>query len=264
MNSEINAQKMVAIFRKLSEGIKEVENTKNRFQNTERLDSLFKGGLVVCSIFNHITIQFDYISSNVKQMLGCSAEHLMSLSFQDFLIRYIHPEDLQVLSTQLLPDLVRYASNSAVDIDNFSVQYNYRMQNTLGNWIEVEQQSSPIKSDRKGNVLLDVNFYTLAGNANYENANLITISIFVRDADGINKLEHSKSYLAKNINESNFTLREIEILKMLARGKTSKEIGEILYISESTVNTHRKNMLEKFDLKNTSELVAHAFKSGII
>ncbi len=51
------------------------------------------------------------------------------------------------------------------------------------------------------------------------------------------------------------TEREIEIIKLLLDGKSSKEIGETLYISMHTVNTHRRNILEKTRVRSTSELL---------
>lgn len=52
--------------------------------------------------------------------------------------------------------------------------------------------------------------------------------------------------------------REKEILNLIANGKTSKEIAETLFIAKTTVDTHRKNMIRKLDLKNGNELVKYA------
>lgn len=49
--------------------------------------------------------------------------------------------------------------------------------------------------------------------------------------------------------------RELEILELLAKGKTSKEIAENLFISKTTVDTHRRNLLEKTGCRSTSELL---------
>lgn len=64
--------------------------------------------------------------------------------------------------------------------------------------------------------------------------------------------------------EEVFTLREREVLKLLARGKSSKEIAETLFIGERTVESHRKNMIEKGGVRNTVELIAYASGLGII
>ena len=58
--------------------------------------------------------------------------------------------------------------------------------------------------------------------------------------------------------------REIEILKLLADGLTSSQIAEKLFISEFTVKTHRKNILKKADVHNTSQLIQFALNNKII
>lgn len=60
------------------------------------------------------------------------------------------------------------------------------------------------------------------------------------------------------------TPREREILIMIASGATSKEIADDLAISHRTVQTHRANMLEKLELKNTAALIKFAVSSGLI
>lgn len=56
-------------------------------------------------------------------------------------------------------------------------------------------------------------------------------------------------------NEDVPTEREITVLKHLAKGSGTKEIAEDLCISFNTVETHRKNLLKKYDCKNTVELI---------
>lgn len=52
------------------------------------------------------------------------------------------------------------------------------------------------------------------------------------------------------------TKREQEILHLIKAGKTSKEIAEILFLSELTVKSHRQNMMRKFNVKNVVELMS--------
>ena len=61
-----------------------------------------------------------------------------------------------------------------------------------------------------------------------------------------------------------FSQREREILGMLATGHSSKEIANTLFITERTVDSHRKNMMEKGHVKNTAELIAYASSLGFI
>ena len=52
--------------------------------------------------------------------------------------------------------------------------------------------------------------------------------------------------------------REKEIMEQIKEGHTSKEIAQILSISKLTVDTHRKNMMQKLEISNTAELIRFA------
>lgn len=60
------------------------------------------------------------------------------------------------------------------------------------------------------------------------------------------------------------TKREIEILSLIARGKTTQVIADELFVSPLTIETHRRNLLQKFKAKNMMELLAFALKNSII
>ena len=60
------------------------------------------------------------------------------------------------------------------------------------------------------------------------------------------------------------TKREKEILRLVAKGLTSKEIARKLYISPRTVDTHRSNLMEKLELKNIAELVRFAIQHNLV
>jgi len=58
--------------------------------------------------------------------------------------------------------------------------------------------------------------------------------------------------------------REIDVTKLLVEGLSYKEIADKLYISKRTVETHKKNILEKLELSSTVELVKYSIINGII
>jgi len=58
------------------------------------------------------------------------------------------------------------------------------------------------------------------------------------------------------------TGREREVLKFISEGKSNSEVAEILRISIRTVETHRANIMNKLDLRNTAELVRYAIQNG--
>jgi DNA-binding NarL/FixJ family response regulator len=64
--------------------------------------------------------------------------------------------------------------------------------------------------------------------------------------------------------EEPLTIREREIVKLIAEGKSSKEIGELLFISSRTVQHHRANIMRKLNLKKTADLVKYAIQKGYV
>ena len=80
------------------------------------------------------------------------------------------------------------------------------------------------------------------------------------------KLIHSLNNNGKEIRvpEPALTDRETEILKLIAEGKSNVEIGEQLFISPRTVDTHRTNLMKKLQVNNIAGLIRFAFRSGLI
>ncbi len=60
------------------------------------------------------------------------------------------------------------------------------------------------------------------------------------------------------------TIREIETLKLIIKGYTTKEIAIVLNIAPTTVKTYRKKLLNKLNVKNCAQLVYEAFKNNLI
>lgn len=98
--------------------------------------------------------------------------------------------------------------------------------------------------------------------------------------DAINKVMDGSVYLSKAANEKILqqlqhydlpqkdipvlTHREKEILHLLSEGLTSIEIAGKLFLSNYTVDTHRKNMLQKFNVHNTQSLINAVRKLGLL
>jgi two-component system, NarL family, response regulator NreC len=75
----------------------------------------------------------------------------------------------------------------------------------------------------------------------------------------IHRGEHDLSQESESL-----TRREREILKMVAEGKSSKEIASLLNISIRTVEHHRANIMEKLNLENIADLIKYAIRKGYI
>lgn len=105
-----------------------------------------------------------------------------------------------------------------------------------------------------------------------------------KDADtelfaAIEKIRNGKNYVSPHLSEELaddweqirvgftkplLTKREMEVLKLIAEGKSNKEIGDLLFVSVHTVERHRANIMEKLNLKKTADLVKYAIQKGYI
>jgi DNA-binding NarL/FixJ family response regulator len=63
---------------------------------------------------------------------------------------------------------------------------------------------------------------------------------------------------------AHLTKKENEIIQLIAQGLTTKEIAVKSFLSVHTINTHRKNILKKLGINNTTELIMYAVKTGIV
>lgn len=82
----------------------------------------------------------------------------------------------------------------------------------------------------------------------------------VNSFSGNNQTISSSQFQHSNI----LTDREMEIIELISQEFSGKEISEKLFISAYTVETHRKNLIKKLNVKNTIGLVKYALKNNII
>jgi two-component system response regulator NreC len=91
--------------------------------------------------------------------------------------------------------------------------------------------------------------------------------------DCLREVSNNKTYFpehdltkhkAINQNTQNLTKREIEIVQQISHGHTSQQIATNLFISLSTVETHRRNIIQKLGTKNVAELISFATREGIL
>jgi len=101
------------------------------------------------------------------------------------------------------------------------------------------------------------------------------------DADelitAITTVVQNKRYLSKDINQeflavlksgedivkADLSSREKEVLQLIAEGNSSKQIGEILFLSSKTIDVHRNNIMRKIDLHTIPELTKYAIQKGL-
>ncbi|WP_276360124.1 response regulator transcription factor [Daejeonella sp. H1SJ63] len=83
------------------------------------------------------------------------------------------------------------------------------------------------------------------------------------DDSVLSEKDNSPYFIDDFMKKYQLTKREVEIIKMIAKELTSKEIGESLFISEFTVSTHRRNIMKKLNSKNVAGLLKFARQHGL-
>lgn len=73
----------------------------------------------------------------------------------------------------------------------------------------------------------------------------------------------NRLHMEKQIKEQ-LTLREMEVLQAIAKGYSTREIAELLHVSNNTIESHRKSLMSKLEAKNAVDLVLKAINWGII
>ncbi len=68
----------------------------------------------------------------------------------------------------------------------------------------------------------------------------------------------------KKAEEVSLTAREKEVLKLIAEENTTQEIADILFLSKHTIESYRKNLISKLQVKNLAGLTKHALKMGLL
>lgn len=112
-----------------------------------------------------------------------------------------------------------------------------------------------------------VNAYLLKNSSNEELLNALgsldKVPFFVTQAVQ-QEIDRKKMYRDRFAQKMKLTRRELEIVQRLARGQSSQEIADQLFLSLHTVETHRKNIFRKLEINNIADLVRFAHDNRIV
>ncbi|WP_066960366.1 LuxR C-terminal-related transcriptional regulator [Microbulbifer sp. Q7] len=175
----------------------------------------------------------------------------------------IHPQDMTFATQAEKAALVVLQQKiGPQQIKDYKVSFTARMQTADGRYRLFNHQAIVLATDNCGTPVRLLRIHTdishLASHNNYK----VSLLSLLGGEDYLNldvpaKAEHSAEMHAK------FTRRELEIVDLLAAGKTSLEIARLMNISPHTVKNHRKNILRKANCKSTSQLVSRYISEGM-
>jgi len=178
------------------------------------------------------------------------------------LLQSIHPDDIDIVLDEIYPAFSDAVMNApAEDRRKILFQYNYRFKRKDGEYLNLMEQVYTLEVDQNGRPAI------LLGNVIILNTKeVLPVRIALKN---ISESGFSETFFSKTFRKipnaiGEVTDRELDILRNLAAGKTSKEIGNELFISPHTVDTHRRNLLKKLECKSVVELAQIAFRNGLL
>lgn len=192
---------------------------------------------------------------DIEKVLGMKDSKFTPVS----MYKAIHPDQ-----QGLIMEATRLSFEYAFAFQLFSYDYSfamdYKFKHKKGHYIDIMRQSSFFEFDQNG---MPVSILSIATDITHHKV-----------GEGVGWHVHGfeseltdLTGLLSNLTEPHEKVlsdREIEITRFLADGLSSKEVGDQLFISSHTVDTHRRKILKKLGLKNVVELVMFALKHGYL
>ena len=220
----------------------------------KKLLNFFQVGDYYYFIFNIKNIGFDLVSLQIENVLGYSKSEFTVPLFMDIL----HPDDRPYFLSfetktaeflQLLP---------IEKIMKYKVRYDFRIKKKNGDYIRVLHQVIIFEHDDEGGIIRSLGVHTDITHLKRDGKPVLSLIGIDGEPSYLDIDIKNKEIKSKEI----LTSREKDVLRLLIEGKLSKEVSGLLNISKQTVDRHRKNMLQKNNLNNTSELIGKAIRNG--
>ncbi|PWA05521.1 LuxR C-terminal-related transcriptional regulator [Flavobacterium laiguense] len=199
-----------------------------------------------------------HVCEDITSLIGYSSDDFLNFGHSWFL-NLFHPNDLKEYLGVIFKEFVHYTSSlDKKQIKNARFSINYRLKHKEEIYVQFLDQFIVLETDENNNPILLLGTYNDI--TPYKSDNTIIFSVSEFDPKEGNILISSKTF-PENIK---MTSKEKEIIILLKDGETSKSIASKLNISLHTVNAHRRHILEKLQLKKTSELISYCAVNGYI
>ena len=218
------------------------------------LEEMMKNNNQFFSVFDMLHMKIEFVSQGSIKMLGIKPEDLTSYHFKEA----THPDDLKRNELGLVK-LFKIAHELFVaKKGEMLISSNFRIAN-------IRQEITQIN-------LFSAIFFI--ARYLYDTVYIININT---DISWCKKIKHGFHYYLGNdlsyfrypdeellMTGNIFSDREFEIIKLVQEGLDSEQIAEKLFLSKHTVNTHRKNILEKTGKAHISELIYDLHERGLL
>lgn len=177
------------------------------------------------------------------------------------IIDLIHPEDLSFVVEAEEKSYEKVKTLGVDNLLNVKTSYCFRMKTASGDYELFHHQAIHTQQSQDGRLLQAVNIHTNIHHLTSINPYTVVIS----GINSRNDFHQIPVYQElKKIPDFKLTNREKQIIGYIVTGLSGTEISSLLHLSEHTVRSHRKNILEKMGARNSKELVRIAIEQGIL
>lgn len=216
----------------------ENEQASPEIELYKKMLNIFHVGDFYHFIFNCPTAQVEWTSNSITKVLGIDAPEDFTL---EFILAHIHPEDLPYFLEFENHVTLFFNQLPLEKVLKYRVSYDYRIRRMDGTYIRILQQAMTIQTNEEGAVIRILDVHTDISHLKKENGSTLS---FIGMEGQPSMLNYAHSHESSTTKDK-LTKKEREILCLLAAGKTSFEVADLLFISKNTVDTHRKNILKK-------------------
>lgn len=223
------------------------------------INGLWTVGRWFSFVANTHTWELEFIAGDSSDVIGYTHEEILRAGGH-FVANFTYPDDFDFV-TEVIHSAMKYVSGLPKnERPHVYVVFYLRSVRKDGTVITIQNQNVPVVFDSNNIPFVFANVITDISHLHPTN---------IPHAILINKQSNQQFHLNYNNlqlkpGESLFTPRELNVIKLLIKGSSSREIAEMLDMSYETARTHRKNILSKANAKNTGEFINYMLMNKIV
>ncbi len=230
-----------SLFTKIIENKQSLTSFENL--NYEELQQICDDSTQMTTIIDFNNYSIKYCNKSAYKFLGVTQDDITKLGFK-YILKLVHPENMSIVQT-----FIKYFNDNSNHDKILSHTFYIKSKN---GWEWTYACVKPVAFNENGSVkyLLGVG---------------CSIDDLLKTKSQFKTLKKNLDFYEVNMDKyQQLTLREKEVLRLIAEEHTSKEIGTKLYISPLTVDTYRKNIIDKLDVRSSIGLVKYAMLFNIM
>lgn len=255
-----DTQLLKSVWEKSSERFCDRNTELNRLELDQLVSSMFSNGPFYFYVIDFAEMRLQHVSPSIRDIHGLDPD---KVAFQEILDR-MHPEDMDFVSrAEAKAFELAYEQLAPGELTKYKVSYCFRLKTADGSFRLFNHQAIVLTTDEEGRIGKALNIHTDISHLTETNNYRLSM-IGLLGAPSFLNINPQQEATAEAGNESIFSEREMEIIRLMSQGLTSRDIAGQLSIAANTVKNHRKNILQKADCRNAGQLITKCITDGLL